>query len=185
MVFVYIYSPLKKSVKTYFVQMPVSILLLAVITFSLYGPYFTFSYQQFHIRKEIKKQIKKGVPENELQKFNVSELSGKISWTDGKREFSFSGKLYDVVKKEFTKDGFVFYCIDDSQETELFKNLDSIVEKQMEKKNANSKNISFLSFFQTTHKKTYYSSENKIYFPVYSSNELTEIVFAFSPPPEV
>jgi len=125
------------------------------------------------------------VPENELQKFNLSELSGKIKWTDGKREFSLNGKFYDVVKKEFTKDGVVFYCIDDTQETALFKNLDSITEKQMEKKNTNQKNNPVVYFFHCYQTTNYFLTGNIIYFPVYSSREQQGSVFISSPPPEV
>lgn len=176
---------MKKSFITNIALQLTGIFLVALIAFSLFGPYLSFRYQQIQVRKEIKKQIKQGVPESELQKFNLTDLSGKIKWTDGKREFSLNGNLYDVVKKEYTKDGVVFYCIDDKQESALFKDLGSLTEKEMEKKNTSLKYKLIIQFYYDHLSDINFTSDTDDQLTIYLQRTFSFSHSVLSPPPEV
>lgn len=83
-----------------------------------------FELSRRAIRKEIKTQIKAGIPEKDLIQFsfNSTELK-KLVWIK-KNEFHLNGRLYDVVNRVFHSDGTVtLKCIDDLQEKELFAKL--------------------------------------------------------------
>lgn len=173
-----------KKGKSYLVIQLTAVALLSVMLFSFFGPHIIFSMQQATIRKEIKKRIKLGVPENELVKFNVNELQGNISWTDGKREFTFNGNKYDVVKKEFSKNGIFFYCINDQQETILFKNLDELTKNEWNKKNNSFKNKPvFQLYFYFSNGVKFPEKENPPVFALTQRFTLNE-KSVISPPPK-
>ncbi|MFZ5552616.1 MAG: hypothetical protein ACOZCO_05845 [Bacteroidota bacterium] len=173
-----------KKGKSYPVIQLTAIALLAVMLFSSFGPYIIFSRQQATIRKEIKKRIKQGVPEKDLVKFSVNELSGNISWTDGKREFTFNGSKYDVVKREVSENGIYFYCIDDKQETVLFKNLDELTKNEWNKKSHSFKNKPvFQLYFSFSHQLKFPEKEKTLTVALrqfFYSNERSVL----SPPPK-
>lgn len=76
------------------------------------------------VRKEIKARIKSSVPKNELRAliYNYSN-SSEFKWHH-KKEFCYHGTMYDIVSSERLLNGdIIFYCVTDSQETILFKNL--------------------------------------------------------------
>ena len=108
----------------------------------------------------------------------------KIKWTDGKREFTMEGKLYDVVKKEYTQNGIVFYCIDDKQEARLFHDLDSLTEKQMEKKNMGLKNKPVLHLFPPPVEEMHFTETNTEFSFYFPSLYLQFSKKSSSPPPE-
>lgn len=94
--------------------------------------YFVFKYRQSVIRKEIKKEIKNGVAENDLTTLTVSQLlNGKLEWIKPGKEFRLNGTMYDIVRAEIENGNYVYKCINDTQETELFAELDSMIEKRM------------------------------------------------------
>lgn len=125
------------------------IALTSIFLFNLGGFFIVFKYQQSAIRKEIKKQIKEGVPEDELTIIKqTSENFDELVWIKPKKEFTYKGTMYDVVRKTIEDNGDVtYYCINDTQETTLFVNLDNQVKKNMDARN-NGKNP-FQHFFQT------------------------------------
>ncbi len=110
----------------------VPLLLLLVLLFSVSGHFISFKVIQHSIKKEIKKKIKRSVPEIELSVFTFSkaELAG-IDWEEKGKEFWREGNMYDVVRKVETVDCVTFYCINDTQEKTLFANLDDLINRQM------------------------------------------------------
>lgn len=95
-------------------------------------------------------QIKNGVPENELINILVTRENRKeLNWKHD-HEFELKGIFYDVVQKEKIKNGIVYRCVTDEQETVLFTNLQSEVNKELQK-NGNLKN-SLHSFEYTSTK---------------------------------
>ena len=96
-----------------------------------------------------------------------------------------NGKLFDVVKKEYTENGIVFYCIDDSQEAQLFKNLDALTDKQMEKKNLNLKDKLLLCFYQLQDQDFKLVSKEDLQHSFYLQKSFSASPPADSPPPEV
>jgi hypothetical protein len=100
---------------------------LALLSYQFVG-FFTFvELEHYFIRKEIKKAIKLSVPENQLIKFHfTAKESQKLNWVKP-HEFRLNGRFYDVVHKQKVKGIWYFQCIDDIQETKLFKKLNSAV----------------------------------------------------------
>lgn len=106
-----------------------SLLLLACFLYQVAGIFVVFKIQQQSIRKEIKRQIKLGVPEGDLHVISITEKNYRdLAWHNHK-EFTYRGVMYDVVHKKITGETSVVYqCVSDEQETQLFANLDRQVD---------------------------------------------------------
>jgi len=113
-----------------------AILLLCVFAFNLVGFLVVFKIQQRQVRKEIKEQIRQGVPEGELAVITVTpETETLLEWEHSK-EFKYKGMMYDIVRKVIIDEStIVYYCVSDTQETELFASLDELIKKNMNRKN--------------------------------------------------
>jgi hypothetical protein len=110
------------------VKRTIAILLSVIILFQLTGFLIVFKVKQQAIRKEIKHLIKNGVPQNELIaiEFNSSNKLD-FDWKHS-REFSYKGSMYDIVRTDtINQNTFLFYCVNDIQEKQLFANLDKMV----------------------------------------------------------
>lgn len=116
------------------------IFLLFVFTSNITGLLVVFKLQQLQIRKEIKRQIKRGVPENELHLISVKPgQDEQLDWQNEK-EFIYKETFYDVVRKETGVAGAtLYYCINDTQEEELFANLDTLIKQYSEKQQSKGK----------------------------------------------
>ena len=80
-------------------------------------------------RKEIKQQIKAGVPENQLYVISMPVgLEKKLEWLKS-NEFRYKGSMYDVIRKEIRGGKIYFHCINDVKEAALFKDLDHFLAK--------------------------------------------------------
>jgi hypothetical protein len=110
------------------VKRTIAILLSVIILFQLTGFMIIFKVKQNAIRKEIKHLIKNGVPQNELIVIELNSLNkNNFDWKHS-REFSFKGDMYDIVRTDtINQNTFMFYCVNDIQEKELFANLDRMV----------------------------------------------------------
>jgi hypothetical protein len=97
---------------------------IALLLYQLIG-FFTFiEVEHYLIRKDIKTAIKESVPENQLISFHfTNKESKKLRWIKP-NEFQLLGRFYDVIKKKKRNGVWYFQCIDDRQETALFKKLD-------------------------------------------------------------
>lgn len=101
-----------------------SILVLLIITWQIVGFFTYFEWEHYHIRKDLKRALKQSVPENQLKNFDFTNKEVKnLTWIKS-NEFKLNGRFYDVVERTSVKNGFHFKCIDDFQETQLFKNLE-------------------------------------------------------------
>ncbi len=111
-----------------------SLLLLFAIICNMTGYYIVFKAEQSRIRRSIKTQIKKGVPENELHYFSLSQDEyDNLHWERTDKEFRSVNTMYDIVRIEKTSDSIHLYCINDSEETVLFAKLDDLIKKKMER----------------------------------------------------
>jgi hypothetical protein len=112
-----------------------AILLLSVFVLNLGGFFLVFKIQQRHVRKEIKEQIRQGVPEGELTVIKVTpENESELEWEHSK-EFEYKGMMYDVVRKIILDETTIlYYCVSDTQETELFAYLEDEIKKSMDTK---------------------------------------------------
>jgi hypothetical protein len=103
--------------------------------FQAAGHFFVFKILQHEIRREIKQQIKAGVPEAELVLLkiprNLEEKNNPIFQRIHEREFRYGGDMYDIVRQETNGDTTWYYCLADEKETLLFANLDELVKQDM------------------------------------------------------
>lgn len=103
-----------------------SILLSVVVFFLTTGYFGVFVIARYHVRFEIMKEIKKGVPDHKLERIIFTDEESKIiQWKKKGREFVLNGQMYDVVRSEKTDSGICYHCIHDVKETSLFKCLDN------------------------------------------------------------
>lgn len=113
-----------------------AISLLLLLLFQTASYLLVFKIQQYQIRKEIKQQIKAGVPEEALVLLKIP-LSLETSAHNEHfqrihdREFRYRGEMYDIVRQEQHGDTTWYYCLWDEKESELFAQLDKQVAQQM------------------------------------------------------
>lgn len=108
--------------------------LVLVMLWAMAGVNYQFLVQRNAIRKEIKKKIKEGVSEKEMQVFYLPYIENDpgFRW-ENDHEFFYRGSMYDVVKREGEK----LQCINDDQESILFRNLDE-QSRKAQRENSNS-----------------------------------------------
>jgi hypothetical protein len=163
---------------------PFSVLLLAAVIFNMTGFFIVFKIEQSIVRKNIKRQIKAGVPNSELHSFSMSMSDyDNLEWVKAEKEFKINNSMYDVVKSSKFKDSITLFCINDKQEEELFERLDQAVQNQMERESnaPNSplnKGIKFLKLVYKIPK----SEINLIGQPPFNQNYRTLVPHSYSSP---
>lgn len=121
-----------------------SILFLVVVAFNMAGIFVVFKMYQKTIRKEIKQQIKAGIPEQELHVFKLSkEEYSKLNWVREDIEFRLGDKMFDIVRSENTDHSIYLHCINDTEEAILFAELDDLTLTKIQKESKNTKNQLF------------------------------------------
>jgi hypothetical protein len=123
-----------------------AILIIGLLLYNSMGYYIVFKTVQYTIKKEIKNQIKHGVPEKDLSlikvAYNDDHKKADIEWLD-KHEFRYKGQMFDVVRYYNFNDTSYYYCINDKQEEQLFSSLDKMVEHHSKKSGpAHTKSLS-------------------------------------------
>ena len=157
-----------------------AISLLLLLLFQTASYLLVFKIQQYQIRKEIKQQIKAGVPEDELVLLKIPLSLESSAHNDQfqrihDREFRYQGEMYDIVRQEQHGDTTWYYCLWDEKESELFAQLDEQVAQQMNQNPAqkkqheqldrllhalyltDSKYYLFSKFINNNHNKSYYT----------------------------
>ncbi|MDQ3047741.1 MAG: hypothetical protein M3R27_09355 [Bacteroidota bacterium] len=168
------------------------ILLLGIFLFNLGGYFVAFKALEFQAKKEIKAQIKNGIPENEMIRIVInSSNSSELDWIKSDKEFRYKGEMYDIVRIEIKNSGTEYFCIQDKQEKILFANLEDHIRQHISDnkplKNKTAKELK-------DHVLKVYSSEIKIALPLPGVSEFhygfSKIRFQsvalsiFCPPPE-
>jgi hypothetical protein len=99
------------------------------------GHFFVFKILQHETRRQIKQQIKAGVPETELVLLKIpkdlEEKNNAAFQRIHEREFRYDGNMYDILRQKAHGDTTWYYCIADEKETQLFANLDEMVKQDM------------------------------------------------------
>jgi hypothetical protein len=114
-----------------------SILIVFLMLWQIIGFFGYFEFSHHRIKKEIKKQIKEGVPAQQLVHFSFTEKElNQLTWIKS-HEFKLNGSLFDVVRKKKTTDGYHLECISDKQETVLFANLERMVNSDLNDQHEN------------------------------------------------
>lgn len=96
---------------------------LVLMLWQLIGFFTYFEISHFYVKKEIKTALKKSVPENhrKLYYFTASQEKS-LHWIKS-NEFKLNNRYYDVVERTESNGKVRLSCIDDIQETHLFKQL--------------------------------------------------------------
>jgi len=122
-----------------------NVIAIALLLFTLFhaaGYLFVFEIQKYEIRREIKQQIKAGVPEAELVLLKISGESSTLPFQRiDEHEFRYGGNMYDIVREEARGDTIWYYCLADEKETQLFADLDELVKRDMNQNTARHQKI--------------------------------------------
>lgn len=98
------------------------------IFLSQVGYYILTSYQQYQVKKEVKRQLlASSLHESEMDIFVLQEFNDKLQWEEEGREFYFEGEMYDVVRTKEQNGKTVLYCLKDKKEKELLDHLVKLV----------------------------------------------------------
>jgi len=119
-------------VKKYF-----STILLLIFLFNVGGYYLCFKLVQYNIQKELKKEIRRGLKDEELSLIVISaDMKNEIVWIKQHKEFLYHGEMYDLVKTEIQDQKIYYYCINDIKEKQLIANFNKNhnSKKELEKK---------------------------------------------------
>jgi len=167
----------------------VAISLLFFMLLQAAGYLFVFKLQQHEIRQEIKRQIKAGVPENELVLFKLAN-DARVFWSIPEREFRANGVMYDVVRKEIHGDTTRYYCLSDEKETQLFAHLDEAVQRDLNQNPAQQQKLERILqsfgplYFSHYQDFPFLDSAEEIKFPADCFGLKTWIAPPPTPPPE-
>ena len=112
------------------------IILSVLLLFNAGGFIVVFKSLQISVKNDIRKKLKSSLPLNSLSEIKVSlkdshSKNSALKWYDDDKEFSYGGKMYDIVSKETKGDTIYYYCINDTREEQLFAGLNGYVNKAM------------------------------------------------------
>lgn len=115
-----------------------SVLLSFIMLLNAIGYYPLFKIKQWQVHEEMKSLIRSSLPDDKLKCVTVSvNEEYKIHWEwewEDEQEFTYEGNLYDVIRTSMEGNTTHYYCIQDTQETNLFAQLDQEVERKMDDK---------------------------------------------------
>lgn len=109
-----------------------SALLLACVLVCTIGEYVVVKATQWDIRREVKLRIQSGVPSDELVRISISkDKPPKDFIRRNAREFSYQGRMYDMVSREERGDSIIYLCIFDGRETTLYANIKQYIKYEL------------------------------------------------------
>lgn len=170
-----------------------AIIIFFVLIFGTCGYYCLLKYEQFSIKEAVALRLKKSVPKEQLSKVVITKSNeSQIDWERAGKEFSYIGKMYDVVYTEHQNGTTIYYCLSDKEETTVLSKLDDLVKKQIADNGKSDKTdktvfkIFFsLNYYPTASEIKYSIERNSskketVYLMYYSSGFFTQL----SPPPK-
>jgi hypothetical protein len=95
--------------------------LLVIFLNNTIGYYLYFMLRFEQVKEEAIRKIRSNVVDGQTVRLSFLK-NEKIDWRDGKKEISFKGNLYDVIRHYETEKHAVYICISDDAELELLKN---------------------------------------------------------------
>jgi len=144
--------------------------LLLVFTCQV-GYYFFYVGERAAAQHEMKAAMLAGLPDQSYQIIVLEKNSNAISWEEEGKEFYLNGKLYDVAKSS-VKDGATYlYCLEDSREDAIIKNLANNAQTENEA-SSNGKGSRHQFKFQLT------DLINHELFPMEADRFFTQLVYS-------
>ena len=103
-------------------------ILLSLLLFQSAGPTLLLRLQQSQIRSEMKRAIRTGIPQAELERFVFGAdglLAGgeRVEWVEP-HEFRYRGVMYDIARSQREGTNTVHWCVRDDDETAVYAQLD-------------------------------------------------------------
>jgi len=139
---------------------------------------------QKNIQKEIKKEIRSGLKDEELTLIIVSHNDeSEIQWIKPQKEFRYKGEMFDVVRVKYKNEKKYYYCINDIKE----KRLIAAFNKNHKSKKGNEKrmkNRSNNQYFQSFLIKIKDNCSIHLYFVRCDIKYKSNIIDILSPPPK-
>ena len=93
------------------------------------GQFPMFKIAQNKIHKKVKKLVLSNIPNQFLTQITISPNNKtQIKWVKANKEFWYQGIMYDVVRVAIPKnsiDSQTYYCIQDTEETQLITNFEN------------------------------------------------------------
>jgi hypothetical protein len=93
-----------------------AIIVLSIFVLSQIGHQLVFELAKWEAKNIIKKNIKTNKFQGVIE--SIAE-NASMSWEEKDQEFVLNGQMYDVVKKEVQGQKVIYYCINDSKESNL------------------------------------------------------------------
>jgi hypothetical protein len=114
-----------------------SVLALLLVLFLAQGGigYWVLQHKLWLVKREMKALVMGNINEDQLTPIHLSEEEfNQLEWPEP-WEFLYNGKMYDISRKEFHKDGSVtLYAVMDTEENELKAMVRSLVKNSSDKK---------------------------------------------------
>ena len=116
-----------------------SIFITLIVLIRLFGGGALYQYEAYQIRHEIKQKIKKGIPKEELHRFELSqEEFENLYWEKKDKEFRINGEFYDVVYKQLTENTIIIHAVSDEEESTLFAQLGNLAKVEWDASSSSS-----------------------------------------------
>lgn len=111
-----------------------SSILLSLVLLQSAGPIVLLQLQQKQIRREMKRAIRAGMPEEQLLRFEFAADGGlvgggRVEWIEP-HEFRYRGVMYDIARTVEEDGRTVRYCVRDDAETAVYAQLDRLVREE-------------------------------------------------------
>jgi hypothetical protein len=123
-----------------------SVLALLLVLFLAQGGigYWVLQHKLWLVKREMKALVMGNINEDQLTPIHLSEEEfNQLEWPEP-WEFLYNGKMYDISRKEFHKDGSVtLFAVMDTEENELKAMVRSLVKNSSDKKQTHDQ----LNFF--------------------------------------
>jgi hypothetical protein len=112
-----------------------AIFLLLVLILPMSSTQMAFRYRQYKIRKEMRRMIRQGLPDEKLIPLHIP-----FAWLQGEnpefevihsKEFRYQGRMYDIVRAETEAEGMLYFCVEDYEENAAYAQLNTAVQKRM------------------------------------------------------
>ncbi|MEI7597185.1 MAG: hypothetical protein WCK02_15660 [Bacteroidota bacterium] len=124
----------------------ISIFLLFIFSFNIGGYFVLFNFLALKIQREIKLEIRKGIPDKELTLIiTLINNESSLSWVKKNKEFFYKGEMYDVVRTRIVGNKKYYYSINDKKEKNLVDNFNK-AHNSRKKSEKTTKKININSF---------------------------------------
>ncbi|HMI02673.1 MAG TPA: hypothetical protein VK541_09340 [Pedobacter sp.] len=110
-------------------------IVFVAFAFNNAGNIILVQFLHYKIQEEIRNKLNSTGYKNKLHTISIDQRNQKdLEWSEDK-EFLYHGTMYDVVKQRKQGSTIIYYCVTDTEETELFETLEILMQHQL----ANSK----------------------------------------------